>query len=195
MRNILEVFEYNQHFVAMMNIINMAKLNKPVKGHRHHIVPRSWFKWKGYEIDNTKDNLVLLTAEDHLKVHKLSVLCAKDAYIKGAMMAAVGLLSDGERPLGIHPSEETKSKIKATVHKWYKDNREEHSNKTKEAMKKVPYETLAYWKGKHVYEAVKNKLRISTKTIVDSARIEYREYKDSGGELMWNEWRHKIWRK
>jgi len=28
-----------------------------------------------------------------------------------------------------------------------------------------------------------------------SARIEYREYRDSGGELMWNEWRHEIWRK
>lgn len=29
MNNILEVFEYNQHFVAMMNIINAARLNPP----------------------------------------------------------------------------------------------------------------------------------------------------------------------
>jgi hypothetical protein len=195
MYNILDVFDYNQHFVAMMNIINFAKLNKPTKGHKHHIIPRSWFKRNGYEIDNSKDNLILLTAEDHLKVHKLAVLCAKDTYIKGAMLAAVGLLSDGERPLGIHPSEETKAKIKASVHKWYNDNREEHINKTKEGMKKVPYEKLAYWKGKHVSESTKNKLRISTKSIVDTARIEYKEYKDLGGELMWNEWRHKIWKK
>ena len=29
---ITQVFEYNQHFVAMMNIINAAKLNPPKEG-------------------------------------------------------------------------------------------------------------------------------------------------------------------
>lgn len=195
MIDILNVFEYNQHFVTMMNIINTAKLNKPSRGHRHHIIPRSWFRFKGYEINNRKDNIVVLTAEDHLKVHQIAALCAIEPYIRGAMLAAVGLLQDGDRPLGIHPSEETKCKIRKSVHKWYEDNRDFHINLTKEGMKNVPYETLAYWKGKHHSNETKNKLRLRTKSIVDSARIEYREYRDSGGELMWNEWRHKIWRK
>lgn len=47
MIDILEVFEYNQHFVAMMNIINSARLCNNKVGHKHHIIPRSWFKWKG----------------------------------------------------------------------------------------------------------------------------------------------------
>lgn len=42
MNNILEVFEYNQHFVAMMNVINSARLNPPNKGHKHHIIPKCW---------------------------------------------------------------------------------------------------------------------------------------------------------
>ena len=155
----------------MMNIINAAKLNKLAKGHRHHIIPRSWFKFKHYEVDNSKDNIVTLTAEDHLKVHQLAVLCAIESYLRGAMLAAVGLLQDRGRPLGIHPSEETKRKISKTVHKWYDNNKEIHTNLTKEAMKKVPYETLAYWKGKHLSDETKNKLRLMTKSIVDSARI------------------------
>lgn len=37
-----KVFEYNQHFVAMMNIINAARLNTPKEGHKHHIIPKCW---------------------------------------------------------------------------------------------------------------------------------------------------------
>lgn len=33
--NVCEVFEYNQHFVAMMNVINAARLNPPESGHNH----------------------------------------------------------------------------------------------------------------------------------------------------------------
>lgn len=190
MIDILEVFDYNQHFVAMMNVINVAKHNKHVKGHRHHIIPRSWFKWKGIEIDNSKDNLVILSAEEHLKVHKLAVLCAKESYLRGAMLAAVGLLSNGERPTGIRISEDTKLKIKNSVHKWYEDNREEHIQKTKDGMKNVPYEKLAYWKGKKRDPEAIAKSKVGIKARVAEDRNRYKEYKDSGGELIWNEWRH-----
>lgn len=94
--NILEVFEYNQHFVAMMNIINNARLNPPKEGHKHHIIPRCWFKMKGKEIDNSKDNLVLLTYDDHIKVHKLTYLCAKGNVFKSKMAFAYHRLTRGE---------------------------------------------------------------------------------------------------
>lgn len=190
MIDILEVFEYNQHFVAMMNIINNARLYNINKGHKHHIIPRSWFKYKKLPIDNSKSNLIILSAEDHLKVHQLTVLCAKEPYIRGAMLAAVGLLNNGERPNGIHPSDETKLKISKTVHKWYEANMEEHIRKTKEGMKNVSYEKLAYWKGKKRSEESVQKSTVGIKQKVNTAREEYKEYKDNGGELLWNEWRH-----
>lgn len=190
MIDILEVFEYNQHFVAMMNIINNARLHNINKGHKHHIIPRCWFKYKKLPIDNSKSNLIILSAEDHLKVHQLAVLCAKESYIRGAMSAAVGLLNNGERPNGIHPSDETKLKISKTVHKWYEANMEEHIRKTKEGMKNVSYEKLAYWKGKKRSEESVQKSTVGIKQKVNTAREEYKEYKGNGGELLWNEWRH-----
>jgi len=94
--DILQVFEYNQHFVAMMNIINHSKLNPPTSGHKHHIIPRCWFKMNGQEVDNSKNNLVLLTYEDHIKVHKLAYLCAKDNKFKSKMTYAYHILTKGE---------------------------------------------------------------------------------------------------
>lgn len=90
------VFEYNQHFVAMMNIINLARLNPPESGHNHHIIPRCWFKLHNLPVDNSKDNLVLLTYEDHIKVHKLAYLCAMTSKFKGKMAYAYHRLTQGE---------------------------------------------------------------------------------------------------
>lgn len=52
-----EVFEYNQFFVAVMNIINFSRLCPPKEGHRHHIIPKCWFKLHNIPIDNSEDNL------------------------------------------------------------------------------------------------------------------------------------------
>lgn len=106
---ITDVFEYNQHFVAMMNVINAARLNPPESGHKHHIVPRCWFKMKGIPIDNSDDNLVLLTYEDHCKVHKLALLCGKDKVIRSKLGWALKRLTFGHF-LGCHHTEESKEK-------------------------------------------------------------------------------------
>ncbi|WP_294241572.1 hypothetical protein [Pseudobutyrivibrio sp.] len=127
-QNILEVFEYNQHFVAMMNIINAAKLNPPKEGHKHHIIPRCWFKMNNLPVDNSKDNLVLLTEEDHLKVHRLTILCAATPQLKGRMALAVHRLLKGKKDTmvsynmsgvnnpryGVPRSKEVRDKISAT---------------------------------------------------------------------------------
>lgn len=90
--NILEAFEYNQHFVSMMNIINTARLNPPNKGHRHHIIPRCWFKKNNLTVDGSKNNVILLTVEDHAKVHKLAYLCSNEQ-IKSALAYAALLMN------------------------------------------------------------------------------------------------------
>ena len=94
--SLLNVFTYNQHFVAMMNIINAAKLNPPDKGQKHHIIPKCWFKMNNLPVDNSKDNLILLSYEDHVKVHRLAVLCVTVPLIGRNMALAVHRLTKGE---------------------------------------------------------------------------------------------------
>ena len=106
---ILDVYTYNQHFVAMMNIINAARLNPPKEGHKHHIIPKCWFKMNKLEIDNSNDNLVLLSYEDHIKVHKLAMLCAKDAIMRSKLGWALKRLTYGTF-LGCNHTEESKDK-------------------------------------------------------------------------------------
>jgi hypothetical protein len=112
MASILDVFEYNQHFVAMMNIINNARLCDNKKGHKHHIIPRCWFKMMQLPIDNSKSNLVMLTPEEHLKVHQLAILCAKDDAMRSKMGFAVKRLLNGNFS-GMKHTDETKALIKA----------------------------------------------------------------------------------
>lgn len=112
MVNILDIFEYNQHFVAMMNIINNARLCHIKTGHKHHVIPRCWFKMMKLPVDNSKSNLVTLTPEDHLKVHRLAILCAKDETLKCNMKRAVHMLHGGSMS-GIHHTEESKKKMSA----------------------------------------------------------------------------------
>ena len=106
-------FRYNQHFVAMMNIINSARLNPPESGHKHHIIPKCWFRMNNLPVDNSKDNLVLLSYEDHIKVHKLAILCSDTKEMASKMGYAVHRLLKGQFK-GIHHTEETKQKMSET---------------------------------------------------------------------------------
>ena len=106
---ITDVYEYNQHFVAMMNVINAARLNPPAKGHNHHIIPKCWFKKNNLPVDNSKDNIVLLSPEEHMKAHKLAALCIIGSEMRSAMGFAVHRLH-GEFG-GLKHSDATKLKM------------------------------------------------------------------------------------
>ena len=107
---ILAVFEYNQYFVAMMNIVNSARLNPPESGHKHHIIPRCWFKSHNIDIDNSNNNLVLLTYEDHCRVHKLMTLCAKDEDSRKRFIFAYTRVTNGS-VLGLKHTAASKAKM------------------------------------------------------------------------------------
>lgn len=92
----MDVFNYNQHFVAMMNIVNRSRLMPVSEGHVHHIVPKCWYKLKGLEVDNTEDNLVKLSVRDHQLVHLLAIRCVKDPIMRSKMGLAVHRLSGGK---------------------------------------------------------------------------------------------------
>ena len=161
---LLDIFEYNQHFVAMMNIINMSRLNPPESGHKHHIIPKCWFKMNNLPIDNSDANLVLLSYEDHIKIHKLAYMCAKSSIFKGKMAYAYHRLTQGDvvsndcfkgekcAMYGKHHSEQSRKKM-SEAHKG-KSMSEEHYNKLSKAFKgeKNPFY------GKHHSEEVRKKM-------------------------------------
>lgn len=150
--NILDVFTYNQHFVAMMNIINAARLNPPIKGHKHHIVPRCWFKLKDLQVDNSDSNLVLLTYEDHCKVHKLMTLCAIDDEMTKRFKFAYQRVTNGS-VLGLKHTDTTKQLMSLRARQrnpeCYKGRTisEEHKKKLSEAHKgKAPWNKGLHYK-------------------------------------------------
>ena len=92
------VFEYNQHFVAMMNVINTARLNAPESGHKHHIVPKCWFKLHNLPVDNSKDNQEVNRAAKRREklVKQLKEARDYDAKIAHAALSRVEIdLDDG----------------------------------------------------------------------------------------------------
>lgn len=201
MTDILKVFEYNQHFVAMMNIINAARLNPPVKGHKHHIIPRCWFKMMHLPIDNSDDNLVLLTKEQHMKVHKLAAMCIIGSDMRSAMGFAVHILHGSF--IGMHHSAETRRKLSEShkgktlsketriklseLHKG-KHHSEEHRKKIAESLKGKQHseehrrklsESL---KGRTLSEDIRRKLSASHKGKVMSAEARIKMSESHKGE-------------
>lgn len=143
---ILKCFVYNQHFVAMMNIINYAKMtNKAGNFEKHHIIPRCYFKKHNLKVDNSESNIVKLTLEQHRKVHKLASLCA-NYEMRFSLKCAVALMN---RNWGIgvwsgkNLSKEHKKKL-SLAHKGKK-----LSDETKNKMSKSHLGKHTTAKGKH----------------------------------------------
>ena len=176
MTDILKVFEYNQHFVVMMNIINIARLNPPESGHKHHIIPKCWFKAHNLPVDNSKDNLVLLSYEDHCRVHKLAAMCIISSYMRSAMRFAAHMLDGSfsgmnhdeeirrkmsESHKGKHHSEDTCRKMSES-HKgqvpWNKGIHQKDIKATRKAYRQAHKDRI-----KAYYEAKKEQFKASAK--------------------------------
>lgn len=83
----------NPNFKKMMKIITSFQ-NTPAlcfeNVERHHIVPRSFFRNTGKQINSTKENLVVLPFADHALVHYYAAQCAKPV-IKDSMLRAMNM--------------------------------------------------------------------------------------------------------
>lgn len=64
--------------------------------HKHHIVPRCWFKLTDNEVDNTLSNLVNLPCREHLLAHYYLCLCTQDPF-KYANELALSCLESNRR--------------------------------------------------------------------------------------------------
>lgn len=147
---ITDVFDIeSEYYKEMMNIIIYSKLNKPERGYVHHIIPRCYFRHYNIEIDNSISNTVLLTWENHKKVHNLAYKCAKHFWLKNKLACACYRFGDtepkyimteetkrkmSESHKGHNISEETKKKISNTLkgHGASEDSRKKMSEKLKQ---------------------------------------------------------------
>ena len=72
-----ECFDINSEFYdKMMKIISTSSKEKEPL-HRHHIVPRSYFKKKKIDVDNSEENIAYLTPYEHCMVHYYAWKSAK----------------------------------------------------------------------------------------------------------------------
>jgi hypothetical protein len=143
---IFEVFNQNsKYYREMMDIILEAKNNPPEKGQVHHIVPRCWFKHYNMDVDNSISNTVLLSFEDHKKVHTLAYKCAKEKWFKSKMACAAHWMGDKEIKYII--TEDMKKKI----------------SESKKGDKNPQYGKIPWNKGKKFSEEIKKKMSESHK--------------------------------
>ena len=54
--------------------------SKPSQTHKHHILPKSWFKLTGNVINNDLNNLVNLPKREHVLAHYYLCLCTEDPF-------------------------------------------------------------------------------------------------------------------
>lgn len=176
---ILDCFDVeSQYYKEMMDIIISAKVNPPEKGQVHHIIPKCYYKHYNIEIDNSISNTVLLTWENHKKVHSLAYKCAKETWIRSKLAFACHYFGDNEPNItfteehrqklseaqkGKKQSEETirkrilKIKDKLKGRKRSEETKRKISETVKISLKTVDKEKLAFWKGKKMSDEFRRK--------------------------------------
>ena len=76
----LDYVKDNKDLDDYLDIIikNLNTLKEKDITQKHHIIPVHCFKHRNLEVDNSKDNLVNLPINDHIKAHKALIKCVKD---------------------------------------------------------------------------------------------------------------------
>lgn len=81
----------SEYFKEYMKIVqdNCDKPRTRTSGRQlHHIIPKSFFKKKGEEVDNSKENLISLSQAEHWLCHWLIYQCALTG-LRGLAFAAI----------------------------------------------------------------------------------------------------------
>ena len=73
-----KLFKDNKYLSLYCKLIEVNRFNKFIKNEmqKHHIIPKSYYKYKNLKIDNSKENLVNLLYKDHVLAHYYLAKCA-----------------------------------------------------------------------------------------------------------------------
>ena len=96
--NTLKSYVYfidNEYLIKYCQLIERNRRTKirARKTHKHHIVPKSWFKLTVTDVNNELSNLVNLTLRDHFLAHYYLCLCTEDPFRYANQLALVCLIS------------------------------------------------------------------------------------------------------
>ena len=88
--------------------------------------------------------------------------------------------------IGKHLTEETKEKLRIA------NTGKHHTEETKEKISAAKSGANHHFYGKHLSEETCEKLRVASKRVQEQAAVLYRKYKQTGGELVWNDFRRAL---
>lgn len=109
----------NEYFKEIELIIENAKKN-PVQNnfHKHHIIPRCWYKLHKLKVDNSKSNLINLTVENHYRIHELLSKCVKEPDMVYRMKSAASSLKNYKFVPFTKKEKHIKNKLRPNKGKW-----------------------------------------------------------------------------
>lgn len=95
----LNIVEDNEYLDKYCNLIESNKETQCIQGqtHRHHIIPKSYYKINNLDIDNSKDNLINLLFKDHVLAHYYLALCSNNLDFKYANELAFSYLTNNDK--------------------------------------------------------------------------------------------------
>lgn len=95
----LNIVEDNEYLDKYCELIETNKDTKRIKGktHKHHIIPKSYYKINGLSVDNSPNNLVNLLFKEHILAHYYLALCASNIDFKYANELAFGYLTNNDK--------------------------------------------------------------------------------------------------
>ena len=91
----MRYFQDNEYLLKYCQLIerNARTPIRPKQTHKHHIIPKSWFKLTHTCVNNYLNNLVNLTQRDHFLAHYYLCLCTNDPFRYANQLALMCLLS------------------------------------------------------------------------------------------------------
>ena len=102
----------NAYLDDYVHLIVQNKTTKATKGSTqlHHIIPKSYFKYKKIDIDHSSDNIVNLSFSDHILAHYLLMNCAYCEHYRNCNAYAIQFLTGNivsdidvsDRALAVH---------------------------------------------------------------------------------------------
>ena len=177
----------------------------------HHKFLRSFSRLEGTEIDNDKENLVSLSEGDHFLVHYYLWKCTKTGYKRQTSLAVHFMYKKSYKYItdeivemiakewkdsdlkGWHHSEETKKRLsKSHKGKPYNNKGKKASAETRKKLSDVHKGKPTWNKGLKLSEDTKAKMRVANKAKIQIIRNKYKEYKENGGTLIWNDFQKKM---